>query len=248
MIKIALCDNSINYLNYIQKALEQLFQQHNTCITITKFMEGNRLLSDIELNKTCYNLIFLEVEINDVSGFEIAKRLLALKYNTKLIFITNNSAQIQEGYKYSAYRYILKKNMHSELIEAVQSYSEITKNLNANVSMIYLKYKHDEMIDYLKCRNEDILYFYKIDRTTFVKTIFGTYQLLQYTLSHYKAMLQNDSFIIVQRSYLLNLYHVKKLIGDYFVLSNKETLCLGYDKHIKDRIQHKYFSYLVNLT
>ena len=85
MIKIAIVDDEKIFVSCFQKDLKRLFQQNKVTCIIASFTSGQDFLKNYQ--ETEYDLIFLDIDIPDVSGIQIASdiRNKKLKLNTTLV-------------------------------------------------------------------------------------------------------------------------------------------------------------------
>lgn len=52
-----------------------------------------------------YDLAFLDIDMGSISGFDIARRLRAVREDAILIFVTNYAEFAPEGYEVQAFRF-----------------------------------------------------------------------------------------------------------------------------------------------
>ncbi|MFF2019641.1 LytR/AlgR family response regulator transcription factor [Paenibacillus sp. NPDC058177] len=241
MYKIVLCDDNEFFLKELQQALEEIFRVNRCKYSIEKLNSGIALLEKIEHEKKGYNIIFLNVNKGESQEFLIAKRISIMHKDCILIFTSNLCDIANEGYKYGAFRWILKSNLKEEVYEAINSIVGVHSSAITDERVIRFKFRHEEEYDYINVLERDIIQLYKKNRRVVLVTLQGDYELLLYTLIRYKNYINSNNFLIVSRSHLINLYHVERLKGDFFQLSNGDTVCLGSDERIKKHVK-KYYS------
>lgn len=83
MINIAICDDDLQFLDMFSAILTEVFSNNNQAITIYKYSSGKTLIEKVEKEKHIFNIIFLDVEMPELGGFQVAKRLREL--NTSFI-------------------------------------------------------------------------------------------------------------------------------------------------------------------
>lgn len=69
LLKIAICDDEKIICNDIKNKLESMPGSHRYDISV--FCDGNKLLS----SKEQFDIIFLDIEINDINGMDVASFL-----------------------------------------------------------------------------------------------------------------------------------------------------------------------------
>jgi DNA-binding LytR/AlgR family response regulator len=243
MIKLAICDDENFYLERLKSLTHKAFTEHGQNININLFDNGRSLLDELEKNLKRFDIIFLDVDMPELSGFQIAKRIQEIDAACLLVFVTNMEQHACEGYKYSAFRYIYKSNLSTEIPNMVSAALEKLKFIeNENMPLIF-KYRDAGGFEVLEISASDILYL-KIEKTRRVtmRTIYSEYDLLVKPLSEYQETL--DSFVLLTRNYLLNFNHVTDMNNEYFILSNGEKIPLGFAPETKKASKEKYLQYL----
>lgn len=149
-----------------------------------------------------------------------------------------------EGYKYEAFRYILKSKLKENLEEAIKKIIMKIKKLTTDEEQIQLKIIKEDIYENIIISKKDIIYFQAKERRIQLKTKYLEYDLLVKNLTKYKKMLPEDNFIIILRSYLINLDYVVDMEKRYFILSTGEKIFLGYSKVTIDAAKKKYMLYV----
>ncbi len=156
MLKIIVCDDEVVFLNKITKIIRQEFSKHNIDIEIDSFLSGEKLIEKNDIHD--FKLIFLDIEIKDINGIEVAKILRNRGYEGTIIFITSYMDYTICGYEAEAFRYILKDNLDYALKECVVSviyklglnkfcFGELSVNVK---EIIYIESDNHKLIFHLK--------------------------------------------------------------------------------------------------
>ena len=195
------------------------------------------------------DLIFLDVEMKDGTGFDLLKQIKKIDF--KIIFVTGFEKYAVEAFKYSASDYLLKPVNIDELVEAVEKVKEEIKlktgsqNISALMEMINHQDKEIETIvisdskgfkilqikSIIKCKADgSCTQFYLTDISTVVSSK---------NLGYFNYLLENKIFLQVHKSNYINLQHVKGYISSEqtIQLSGNLTAPLG-DTFKKDFLQY----------
>jgi DNA-binding LytR/AlgR family response regulator len=248
MLRIAVCDNDSLFIKQFKKLLIFEFERYKAEVKIECFMRGKILLESIEKRGKLYDIIFLDIDMPEINGFKVAKRLREIKNSSLLIFVTFMDNEATEGYKYNAFRYILKGRIDSEIREAVKRIVSRIHNVVHENEIIEFKYLNYDMYDTVRVRKDDIIYFF-IDKTRRVslKTMTGTYNLLVRTLTYYQKKINCNFFDIYLRSYLLNMNHIEDIKEKYFILKNGEKFLIGNTNETIYASKEKYMHFLMKV-
>lgn len=126
MIKIAVVDDEEMFILSFQKDLKRLFKQNNVDFLISSFTSGSEFLESYEEAK--YDLIFLDIDIPDVNGIEIASDIRSKKINTELIFVSGHDNFVFESIHYAPFRFIRKAEL---LLDTINEHNSDTIVQNA---------------------------------------------------------------------------------------------------------------------
>jgi two-component system, LytTR family, response regulator len=171
----------------------------------------------ILINSFNPQLIFLDVEMSDGTGFDLLTRLENLSGN--VVFVTAHDQYAVKAFKFSALDYILKPVDPGEIASVVrkiildQNKSEKTKieallqnreskgfdkivlSDNSNIHLIHL----DEIINCQAIGNYTHFFLSKKREIVISKT-----------LKYYDDLLKDRDFIRIHQSYLINLNHLER--------------------------------------
>lgn len=108
-INILLCDDDKDFLQRISDAVAGQPVPPGASICITKSSNPAEI-TDRQLSQ--YHIMFLDIDMDERSGMDIARRVRELHLDTVIIFVTNYPEFSMEGYEVRAFRYLLISGMH----------------------------------------------------------------------------------------------------------------------------------------
>lgn len=245
MLRIALCDDDLEFLEVFQNLIIKSFADTGLEIILTSFSNGKSLLEDVEKNKTIFDVIFLDVEMPEVNGFQVAHRLRSIQPAFILIFTTYQEHQSREGYLYGAFRYVFKNNLSSELKEAIAGIvKKISEDKERNEDIIF-KCRISGVLEDIMVSSEDILYLKREkSRRVILKTVFSEYELLTKPLSKYTNQLAPPNFQPVLRNFIVNFNHVQNFTSDSFILTGNSKVPIGVNREVRKILKAKYLTFL----
>ena len=94
IINIAVCDDEQNFLDTIQKELLQLANALNITIETYLYTDGNKVVDLIYNNKEDFDILFLDIDMPDISGLEVAKKIRKSESDIILIFISSHEQYV----------------------------------------------------------------------------------------------------------------------------------------------------------
>lgn len=245
MLRIAICDDDTAFINHFTRVLTTVFTDAGQQIRLSAFSDGKSLLEKVEKEKQIFDVVFLDVEMPMVNGFQVAQKLRELNAAFILVFTTYIEHQSREGYRYGAFRYVFKNNLEAEIGEAVSS---ILSKMNGSLSEhenITFKCRISGVLENLVLKKADILFLEKEKtRRIVLKTVCSEYELLVKPLSEYAEILTPPTFVPIMRCYLLNFNHVESINAGSFVLTGGLIVPLGVKREARKASMEKYLSFL----
>jgi DNA-binding LytR/AlgR family response regulator len=249
MLRIAVCDDDVDFLEKFKRILTVSFADAGQQAKVFTFSDGKSLIAKVEKEKQIFDIIFLDVQMPEVNGFQVAQRLRELNAALILVFTTYIENQSREGYLYGAFRYVFKNNLEAEISEAVSS---ITKKLGDSADgqeEIAFKYRNLGVLDNLTLKKGDIILLQaEKNRRVTLKTAYSEYELLTKPLSKYAEQLNAGghcpTFFPIMRTYLLNFNHIQDIGADSFLLTGGLQVPLGVKREVRKASREKYLKFL----
>lgn len=211
-MKIAVVDDSALWrkktVDYVDKILA------NDC-KIEEFENGVSFLRKLDK----YDIIFMDVEMNEMDGFETTKKYKYKYPKAVVAMLTTHQEMSNRGYLVDAFRYINKENMREEIREALVS----LRNLNRNNKKIVVNVLS---IGKIAIDENDILYIETEKRNLIVHTRTRDY-ISSDSMKDICEKLEQDGFFRCHQSYLVNLDEVDTFDDKDIFLTNNETVMLS---------------------
>ncbi len=208
-------DNQNDYIN-----LETIIKEWGECnhipIEIDRFTDNNILNAFLT---TEYDLLFADIELNKTnlySGMSLCEDLRKAGYNGEIVFLTAFKEYVFKGYNVRALNYLVKPVSKQTIHSCLQRFLELH-----SCSYYCL---HDRSV-YIRIRYSDILYIQKIGHETLIHTINNDHYERN-TLNNIRKVLPAQ-FIMCHKSCLVNMTHVRSIIGNKLHLTNGDTLNIG---------------------
>ncbi len=114
-LKVAVCDDIMPVACYYKEMVEAILRQLEVKGEVAVYTEAGELLS----SQTGYEIVFLDIELSDSNGLQVAKKLRERKGHEKIIFMTNYNQYVQEAYKVQPFRYLYKSDPEEWVREAI---------------------------------------------------------------------------------------------------------------------------------
>ena len=212
--------------------------------------------SEVEVISTCHNaidglnairkyspdVVFLDVEMPKMNGFEMLERLPLV--NFEIIFTTSYDQYALKAIRFSAIDYLLKPVDGEELQKAVQKVTHRSQKPIAQQLEILMQKIHQPTtpINKIAMPTMEGLQMIPVDSIISCESD-SNYTILllknkkkitvSRTLKEIEELLEEHSFVRVHRCYLANLNEVEKYVkgeGGYLVMSDGTTIDVARNK------------------
>lgn len=181
------------------------------------------------------DLIFLDIQLQRETGFEILERLKKIDF--EIIFTTAYSEFAIRAFKFSAVDYLLKPIDINDLKKAIEKarqrvnlnvaeqIASLAQNLKGTIKPSKLAIPASDGLTFVSV--DEIVYCEASGNYTNIHMEDGTKFLVSRTLKEYEDLLEEQNFFRIHNSYVINLNLIKKYIrgdGGQVVMSNNTTL------------------------
>jgi len=156
-----------------------------------------------QIKKEAIDLLIADIEMPNLSGYELADIIHSHALNIAVIFVTGNSGYAVHAFELNVHDYIMKPYPKERLIKSVERLIEKTKSSEI-AGRLYLKQKNDIHI----IQKKDIIFIERSGRSTTIHTKSGPIKTYQ-TLNELEGELRERDFIRSHRSFIINIHYVK---------------------------------------
>ncbi|MFK5855449.1 MAG: response regulator [Bacteroidota bacterium] len=212
---------------------DQLRQNHPEIELLGYAKSGTEGLNKIRTLKP--DLIFLDVEMDDMTGFDMLTRLDDISFQT--IFITSHSHYAIKAIRFNALDYLLKPINERDLARAIKRHSSksiLPENKNhVHKALINLQTKKVEDQTLFLYTQQGLLRLalkritkIESDRNySYIHLSNNTKVLSSKTLGYFEDILTEKGFLRCHRSFLVNHFHIKTIRNqDSFLLQDNSTV------------------------
>jgi len=227
----------------IDLLLDQLGQYHPDVEVLGFAKSGTEGIEKIKLFKP--DLIFLDVEMDDMTGFAMLKQLNDITFQT--IFITSYSHYAIKAIRFNALDYLLKPIKKKELAKAIKRHTSNSikseNSIQMNHALINLRTKNiEDQILLLQTQKGPLRLALKritkieSDRNySYIHLSNNTKELSSKTLGYFEEILVDKGFYRCHRSFLVNKIHIESYNRDFFLLKDNSRIQISRRKKSESR-------------
>ncbi|MBQ6265330.1 MAG: response regulator transcription factor [Clostridia bacterium] len=219
-MRICICDDDIFIHNEIKTLLHSI-EVTDTQFDITSFLSGEELVKHYAVEKY-FDIIFLDVEMDQVNGIKVAEIIRKIDPDTIIIFVSSHENYVFEVFRFDALHFIRKPVSKKEFTEVFQRAISRYRSLN---SFVTLKWQSERNI----IKISDILYVEGYKRHITVYTNEDKYESIG-KLADILDVLKPHGFIRVHQGFIVNMDYIKRFDSTDVILKNNEKVMISVRK------------------
>ncbi len=228
-VKIAVCDDLEEERQKIIEYLNKYVDIREYVITIDEFIDGESLLS-VDIEK--YNLIILDIFMNELNGIEVAKEILNRSNHTPVIFCSTSNEFAEESYDVNALRYLTKPIVEERF------FNTLDKFFNTQTALRMLTFKQNRMDESVYLA--DILWIEAGDHKSVIHTRNG--DITTSTIfKQFQEELKDADFIKPIRFALVSLDAIASIPGEDIKLIDGTVI--GVSRDMRKDVKKAYTNY-----
>lgn len=225
ILRIAICDDDQIMQTQVYELLKKYFSDKHIKVEIKIFSDGDELIKDSSI----YDIIVLDIEMERKNGFDVKEDLFWKRVPSKIIFLTDHDELMGKAFGKLVYGFVSKNK-----IESIYHYLDtIIKEYKTHQVITIAGEKFDIYnILYIQgCRSYCIIYM--MDQTN---------KIVRKNLSEMEQLLNENLFIRIHRSYVINVIHIKECRNKNVILKNNTQIPVS--KKYKELLQSAFFQYI----
>ena len=234
-MRIAICDDNPIDREIIIHLLQKYFTEKSIDYEAVQYENGIKLISEIEAG-TWYDIVFLDIYMNDVLGIDVACKLRGLKYYGHIVFLTASPEFAVDSYDVGAAGYLLKPHSFEKLDMVLD---RLTHGMNASAYQIK---RHSKIIQIPK---NEILFVESNNSKCILHAQDGEDYVIYKRLDVIEEELDDERFLRCQQSYLVNMDHISQLDKQFILMTGEAVLIRQRDLKA---MRQTYLDYMAGKT
>ena len=216
--KIACCDDDINQLRQMKNYFETIMMQTDLELEVDYYTAPEILLQKYRIYTDPYDVLVLDMEMEDMTGIEVAKQIREKgDRDVLLLFLTSYPKYMQQSFGVQPFQYMIKpvsyEGFKEEMIRAYQYIKSDEKNI------IFVKTDDDEVVvrirNIISIKKETGRAVMKLITTQGNIAVRGNFKDLG------EAVNQNP-FLRISRSCIVNMDHIYRFQKSQIEMDNRE--------------------------
>lgn len=220
-MRIIVCDDSPHDIEEYSKIIKQVLQDEEVDAELIQYDNPKKLLFDIDENKDLFQVIFLDINMPEINGMELAFKLRDLSYEGEIVFLTCSKSYMLGAFDVRAFNYIVKSEtpdlkMRKIIKEVIQKASDKEREYMLFTGVGEHRNIALSSIKYFEVNRKIITVHYGDKNFEFISTI-----------GKIENLLFCKGFIRVHRSYLVAINSVREFSYGTLTLSDGTSIPVG---------------------
>lgn len=239
MKKIVICEDGEKEAEKIHKILQEDHGFFYEDAEIFLYRTGEELIEDCENEKLIPDLIFMDIELPNMTGIEVSKKINELVPYCYIVYVTSHINYVTDVYSTEHQYYVLKKELKDRLPQIKEKILKMEQEHNDTI-IIPMKNKQQKVL-----HKEDIRYLERKGRSTYIYTTEDD-QIETFLRLDDLENLLGGYFIRCHNSFIVSMRHVNLYKREHFTMDNGEDISISrkYQPYAKKCFVRwsKYFS------
>ena len=218
MLELAICDDDIILCNWLEQKLLHYGKANDCQISIEIYYSAEQLLNRLE--EESYDMLFLDICLEHENGIDIGTEIRKKNYGKELriTYISTYQEYAMKLFRIHPFDFLVKPIREEELFRVIGELRELLKERKKIFEYTDTKGIH-------KISYDKILYFYSLGKRVHIVTSEKEYE--------YRGKLKDvadvteEYFLLIHKSYLINMEHVEHYEYDNVVMKDKTRLCIS---------------------
>ncbi len=247
--KVAICDDVSAELDALEKMLSEYQFVHSIDMKIDKYRSGEELFREYKEGK--YDFLFLDVQMDGISGIDLAKKIrISGDNDVIIIYLSNHTEYMARAFDVRPFHYLEKQYLNPEKRAGFEKkfesvLMEAFKEFDEDKSSIFIKSPSGKKVVY---RIKDIAMIKAVEREDGKLKISYRNEELdgEGRLKSLMKDLSEFNFIFVNRWCIVNLTHIVDFDNHVITIDNGEEIHIG-RSYLPD-VQHRFSSNILSFS
>lgn len=238
MIRIAIVDDEKRIREIVEETIKNTAKS-NEKIALYTYESGEEFLESLKNNQSI-DILFTDIKMGGINGIELGK-IIETKYpEITYIYLTAHGEFAAKSYTMETFQYILKSELGERMPSVLQK--AIQQHVSKRHSFVILGSEFDKR----KVYYDEIFYIEKIKSSKYIEYITASGHVRErQSLSNAMKNLQSDVFVMVDRGYIVNMKHIRRITKNVIEMEDGKNIGISRVRiiRVKEELQ-RYWSEL----
>ena len=203
-LHIGICDDSREDLCRIEKAVNAGVSKINIPVTVKShlYVAGEDMYE--ASRQESFDLFFLDIEMPELDGFSLAKKICSGNPQVCLIFVSAHDSFVFDSQEYMPFWFVRKGMLEKDMLLALKKYFEVT-------SFKRVHYRIKDGIGYRDLFLQDIIYVECQGHMLMIQEAGGKVYKQYGSLKALEEELSGHHFLRIHKSFLVNQKYIEEI-------------------------------------
>ncbi len=216
MIRFAVVDDQITYIEQIEQLIAKYLPAQQE-YHIDTFTNSEVFLQAVATNS--YDIIYMDIEMPTVSGIQCATVIKQQCPSSIVIFVTSHTSYVADVFRLGAFQFLHKPINQQDF--AIDLARAVTQHNSNHTSITVKTHNGICVVKYI-----DIVYIEVLHKQITIHTTSGSVTS-RASLRQYIEILPTANFVMVHKSYLVNMNHISRIDATQLLLTGGEVVPLS---------------------
>lgn len=234
-IAVFLCDDDHVFVDIIQAKIKDILVLKQRSYKIYDFFAGEALIKAFSQLEP--DVIFLDIDMPDITGFEAAERLQKIKPSVNIVFITSHEDKVFQSYEFHPFWFVRKSHLEDLIIVLDKLISKIDAERAAEKQFTKLISENKTIEIDIK----ETIYIQAYKHYIIIKNLDGSEKQIRCKISDAEQQLSAYDFIRIQNSVIVNCRFITKVTSKNVVLQDKDEFNVSRDRSEYVKVAYQRF-------
>lgn len=226
-INVAICDDEIKICSQVEGMIIKILNEMSMRYEVDVFNSGESLCKEME--RTNYDLVFLDIELPEMSGVEIGEYIRNMLQNdiVQIAYISSKTEYALQLFEFRPINFLVKPLDENKVRGIFESYFRI----NGKEAYIF---KYKKGYEYYKIETYKIRYFERNSRKVIMHTTEGEEDFYD-SLELIYENLKGQGFLFIHKTYMINYRYIKIMGYDRVIMTDDIELPISQSRRAEIR-------------
>jgi DNA-binding LytR/AlgR family response regulator len=235
---VGVCDDDAADRTQIITAVEAYFRNKDVEGKVFSYASAEELNFELESKKLQFDLVFLDIIMNDMDGMTCARLIRQSDKLVKIVFLTSSTNHVYEGYEVQATAYLVKPVDAKKLAVVLDNtIGEIEAVVKESIAVTTGGVTQRILL-------RDIRYLESKKNKVMIVLAHGECLAVYTTLDELAQSHQSTMWIRSHKSYVVNFLYIEQYLSDKFVLRDGTVIPIS--RNHKEKVRECFFNLLHN--
>lgn len=232
MISIAICDDDKLLTGIVEQLLHRIADEQGMNISCEVFFDGSSLVRAVTEQRMCFDLIYLDIEIEGTNGIRTAQALREKELPLLIVYMSGHEEYLKELFLTEPFRFLSKPIAETEFHSIFLSACERIRHQTGYFIFYYKKTCHRIPFNRIICfeSNGRVISVHLSEQNTRKRTSLPNRFYGKITEVEKQISSKNGRFLRVHQSFLVNFDYIKAISATEIEMLDGQIIQISEDR------------------